>query len=174
MSERIVIEGDPRVVEDLKNWLTVYHSNSNMRELKEYINKLMHCLMFGLLDQKTYMALMYGGQIETVILRDALIEGGGTQLVEDAKRKNTFSRMTKEELTAYVQEARTAKRIEMINDMSRRGQIVDVEEVRELPKLEIKVSNPNRIKDKIKPASGLLAPKPPPAPPPQTAEENPW
>lgn len=168
---QIVIDGDPRVVADLKDWLTKYHANANMRELKDYINKLMHCLMFGLIDKGTFTSLMYGGQIETVILRDALIEGGGTQLVEEGKRKNTFTRMTKDELMAYVSEARTMKRIEMINDLSRKGQIVDVEEVRELPKLEIKISQPNNIAAKIKPASGLLAPKPPPAPP---HKESPW
>ena len=169
------IEGDPRVVAELTEWIKKLQPNTNFRELRDSLNKLSHCLLFGVIDKEMYTALMYGYQINTIVLRDALIEGGGTQLTGQAKAAKAFAQMTEEELRNYITEANTVKRIEMINDLNRRGHIIDAEEVTEVPKIKIKVTKPSEAA-KAKPTTpktGLLHTPLPATPPDEDDDECP-
>lgn len=168
-----VINPDERVKSELLNWLREFKPNANFRELRDSINRLRHAFMYGLIEKEMYTALVYGIQVETVILRESLIEGGGTQLTDAAKSKATFARMSDQELKDYLAQSNSVKRIEMINDLDRRGQIVDAEVV-EVPKIKIKVSTPKNVSKRIQevaPKTGLLA-QPLPAPPPPKEEND--
>lgn len=163
------IQLDPRVEADLREWVKQFHEIANFRDMKTYMNKLRHCLLGGIIDHELFTKMIYSAQVESVVMREALIEGGGTQLTEAVKNRETFARMTDDELKDYLAERNTVKRIEMINNLDRKGQIVDAELVQEIPTIKIKVSKPSQVAQKVKnatPKTGLLAPKPPPAPPP--------
>lgn len=165
---------DPRVEAELRDWIAKFHPISNFREMKEYMNKLRHCLLGGVIAPELFTKMIYSAQVETVVMREALIEGGGLQLTDAVKNRNTFARMTDDELRDYLAESNTVKRIEMINTLDRKGQIVDAELVQEVPVIKIKTIKPQQVSRAVKdatPQNGLLA-KPPSAPPPQKYEDD--
>ncbi len=168
----VTINLDPRVEAELREWITKFHPISNFREMKEYMNKLRHCLLGGIVDAALFTKMIYSAQVETVVMREALIEGGGLQLTDAAKNRNTFARMTDDELRDYLAESNTVKRIEMINTLDRKGQIVDAELVQEVPVIKIKtIKNVSRAVKDATPQNGLLS-KPPSAPPPQNKDDD--